>query len=49
MATKSKRLIVGISGASGIEYGYRLLEILNELGVETHLVISKAGDGDYRT
>ena len=42
MAIKSKRLIVGISGASGIEYGYRLLEILKELDIETHLVISKA-------
>ena len=37
------RLIVGISGASGAVYGIRLLEALNELGVESHLVISKAG------
>ena len=42
--TSSKdRLIVGISGASGVVYGIRLLEALRELGVETHLVISKAG------
>ncbi len=38
------RLIVGISGATGIIYGIRLLEMLRSLGVETHLVISKAGD-----
>jgi 4-hydroxy-3-polyprenylbenzoate decarboxylase len=37
------RLIVGISGASGVVYGIRLLEALDELGVESHLVISKAG------
>lgn len=32
------RLVVGLSGASGIVYGVRLLEVLRELGVETHLV-----------
>ena len=37
------RLIVGISGASGVVYGIRLLEALDELGVESHLVLSKAG------
>ena len=37
------RLIVGISGASGVVYGIRVLEALDELGVESHLVISKAG------
>lgn len=42
MTKTSKRLIIGISGASGIEYGLRLLKILNELNVETHLVMSKA-------
>ena len=37
------RLIVGISGASGVIYGVRLLEVLRALeGVETHLVLSKA-------
>ena len=38
------RLIVGISGASGVIYGIRLLELLQDIdGVETHLVISKGG------
>ncbi|MGB5732844.1 MAG: UbiX family flavin prenyltransferase [Thiohalocapsa sp.] len=38
------RLIVGISGASGVIYGIRLLDALRALeGVETHLVLSKAG------
>ncbi len=36
------RLIVGISGASGAVYGVRLLELLAEAGVETHLVMSRA-------
>jgi 4-hydroxy-3-polyprenylbenzoate decarboxylase len=39
-----KRLIVGISGASGIIYGVRMLEVLREAGVETHLVMSKSAD-----
>src|SRR5271163_2190388 len=38
------RLIVGVSGASGVTYGIRLLEALDDLGVESHLVISKAGE-----
>ncbi len=37
-----KRLVVGISGASGAVYGVRLLQLLNELDVETHLVLSNA-------
>jgi 4-hydroxy-3-polyprenylbenzoate decarboxylase len=39
-----KRLIVGISGASGVIYGIRILEILRPIsGVETHLVMSRYG------
>jgi 4-hydroxy-3-polyprenylbenzoate decarboxylase len=38
------RLIVGISGASGVIYGIRMLEVLkNQPDVETHLVISNGG------
>jgi len=36
------RLVVGISGASGIVYGLRTLDALRELGVESHLVVTKA-------
>lgn len=36
------RLVVGVSGASGIVYGVRVLEACAELGVESHLVLSKA-------
>jgi 4-hydroxy-3-polyprenylbenzoate decarboxylase len=39
----SKRIVVGISGASGVIYGVRLLEVLRDVGCETHLIISKAG------
>ena len=39
-----KRLIVGITGASGVIYGIRLLEVLRDVPeVETHLVLSTAG------
>jgi len=36
------RLVVGISGASGAVYGARALDALRELGVESHLVVTKA-------
>ena len=42
--SRSERLIVGISGASGVVYGIRLLETLKALPVETHLVISKSAE-----
>jgi 4-hydroxy-3-polyprenylbenzoate decarboxylase len=38
-----KRIVVGISGASGVTYGVRMLELLRESEFETHLIISKAG------
>ena len=39
-----KKMIIGISGASGVIYGIRLLSVLRDLpDVETHLVISRAG------
>jgi len=37
------RLIVGISGASGVAYGIRLLEALSALQIESHLVVTQAG------
>jgi 4-hydroxy-3-polyprenylbenzoate decarboxylase len=40
----AKRIIVGISGASGIVYGVRALQLLSECGVETHLVMSKSAE-----
>jgi 4-hydroxy-3-polyprenylbenzoate decarboxylase len=36
-------MIVGITGATGMVYGIRVLEYLRALDVETHLVVSKAG------
>ena len=39
---KNRRMVVGISGASGFIYGVRLLELLRGLDVETHLIISRA-------
>jgi 4-hydroxy-3-polyprenylbenzoate decarboxylase len=46
MAEKSgrPRLIVGISGASGVIYGARLLDLLRPLPVETHLVMSRTAE-----
>jgi 4-hydroxy-3-polyprenylbenzoate decarboxylase len=38
------RLIVGISGASGVIYGVRLLQALKELPVETHLVMTRTAE-----
>ena len=43
-APSSPRLIVGISGASGVVYGARLLELLQPLAVETHLVMSRSAE-----
>lgn len=40
----ARRLIVGITGATGIVYGVRLLELLRESGIETHLVVSRAAE-----
>ncbi len=39
----SKRIVVGISGASGVIYGARLLEVLKDTDYETHLIISESG------
>ena len=42
--TPPRRIIVGISGASGAVYGARLLQVMQPMpGIETHLVVSGAG------
>lgn len=38
------RLIIGITGASGVAYGQRLLSVLRDTPVETHLILSKAAE-----
>jgi flavin prenyltransferase len=40
---ETRRLVVGISGATGIAYGMRVLELARKAGVETHLVVTAAG------
>ena len=42
--TAPRRLVVGISGASGVVYGVRLLEALHGGDIETHLVITKSAE-----
>ena len=37
-----QRIVVGISGASGVTYGITALQLLRELGVETHVVMSRS-------
>ena len=37
-----QKLVVGISGASGVAYGLRTLDACRELGLESHLILSKA-------
>ena len=39
-----QRLVVGITGASGVIYGVRLLKILSQFPIETHLVMTRAGE-----
>src|ERR1700722_1973247 len=42
--TETQRLVVGISGASGVIYGIRLLEMMRTLPIQTHLVMSRAAE-----
>lgn len=39
-----RRLVIGISGASGTIYGIRMLEMLRQTDIETHLVMSKSAE-----
>ena len=41
---KAERLVIGLSGASGVAYGIRLLEAARELGIESHLVMTKPAE-----
>ncbi len=43
-AQSKKRLIVGITGATGFMYGVEALRILKKLGVESHLVVTKPAE-----
>lgn len=43
-AEQSVRLVVAITGASGVIYGKRLLEVLKQKKVETHLIVSNAAE-----
>lgn len=50
-ATTPRRLVVGISGATGIAYGVQALRFARDAGIETHLVVTPAGQQtrDYET
>lgn len=54
MSGEAKRLIVGITGSTSIVLGIRLLQVLEELGIERHLILSSAAkqvivaETDYR-
>lgn len=41
---EKERVVLGISGASGVAYGIRLLDALRDLGLESHLVVTKAAE-----
>ncbi len=42
MAGNAARLVVGVSGASGAVYGVRVLDACREMGIESHLIVSRA-------
>jgi flavin prenyltransferase len=41
---KAERLVIGLSGASGVAYGIRTLEACRQLGIESHLVMTKPAE-----
>jgi 4-hydroxy-3-polyprenylbenzoate decarboxylase len=43
-SSSPRRLVVGISGASGVIYGIRLLQVLRDVGIETHLVMTRSAE-----
>lgn len=44
MSCAPRRLVVGLSGASGAVFGVRLLQVLRQTDIEVHLVVSKAAE-----
>ena len=44
LKSKAERLVIGLSGASGVAYGIRALEACRELGIESHLVVTKPAE-----
>src|SRR3954467_10963121 len=42
--SKAERLVIGLSGASGVAYGIRALEACRDLGLESHLVMTKPAE-----
>src|ERR1700689_291043 len=44
LKSKAERLVIGLSGASGVAYGIRALEALRELGIESHLVMTRPAE-----
>jgi 4-hydroxy-3-polyprenylbenzoate decarboxylase len=42
--SRKEKLIVGVTGATGIVYAVRALKLLRSLGIETHLIVSRAGE-----
>lgn len=46
--TKPKRIVVAITGATGVAIGVKVLEMLKKLNVETHVIISKWGIGTMK-
>jgi len=47
MDEPSKRLVVGISGASGVIYGLEMLRVLKDLGYESHVVLTDRGRKNF--
>ena len=47
MGNSSKRLVVGISGASGVIYGLEMLKVLKDLGYETHVVMTAMARSNF--
>src|SRR3569833_3091296 len=44
LKSKAERLVIGLSGASGVAYGIRALEACRDLGLESHLVMTKPAE-----